>query len=42
MSDSCSVKEDWVEHGIEDHAVRDSNGVLVGFRFVETPMWHIK
>ena len=27
MPNFCSTKEEWVEHGIEDHEVDDSNNV---------------
>ena len=31
-----------MEHGIEDHEVRDGNDVSVGFRLVETPVFRIE
>ena len=42
MPDVCSVKGEWVEHGIEDCEVHDGSKVLEGFRLWEAPMWHIK
>ena len=27
IPDICNVKEEWVEHGIDDHEVRDGNDV---------------
>ena len=38
----CSAKGEWVEHGIEEHEVRDDNNLQVSFRLGEAPMWHIK
>ena len=32
MSDLCSVKGEWVEHGLKGHEVRDSKNVQVQYR----------
>ena len=42
IPDFCNVEEKWVRNGVEDHEVRDGNGVQVGFRLVEAPVWVIK
>ena len=42
IPDFCNVEEKWVQNGVVDHEVRDGNGVQVGFRLVEAPMWVIK
>ena len=42
MSDVCSAKGEWVEHGIGGHEVRDSNNVQVRFRLKKEPMGHMK
>ena len=36
------MQKEQMEHGIEDHEVRDDNDVWVGFRLGEATMWHIK
>ena len=42
MSEVCSLKREWVEHGNKGHEVRDSNNVQVRFRLGEEPMGHMK
>ena len=38
IPDFCNVEEEWVGHGVNDHEVRNSNDVQVGFRLVEEPL----
>ena len=35
IPDVCNAEGEWMGHGVEDHEVRDGNGILVGFRLVE-------
>ena len=42
MSDVSSTKREWVEHGVEDHEVHDSNNVEVRFTLRKEPMGHMK
>ena len=41
MSDVSSAKREWVEHGVEDHEVHDSNNVEVRFTLRKEPMGHM-
>ena len=38
----CNAEGEWVRNGVEDHEVRNSNYVKVGFRLVEAPVRGIK
>ena len=42
MCDVCSVKGEWVEHGIEGHEVCGSNNKQVHFRLGEEPVGYTK
>ena len=42
MSDVCSAKREWEEHGMESHEVCDSNNIQVHFRLGEESMGHMK
>ena len=42
MPDVCSVKGEWVKHGVKCHEMRDSNNVHVPFRLGEELMGHMK
>ena len=42
IPDFCNTEEEWVRHGVEDHEVRDGNGLQVGSELVKELQQSVK